>query len=162
MSEKEDAPSGRYMDEDAAAAAADLVGRAGAAQLSLGYEDDEDADIGERSPTVWYAHAQYRGHRVMANDQRGPVEALEELARQLLTGARCRCGRLVALGEGGAEARPGLMADGSRWTLEEIQAAGQCRWRRLGKRWEPSCDAPPLTPRRGEGTAFWPAGRKPT
>jgi hypothetical protein len=128
------------LDEDAVVAAADLAGRAGATSFEIGYLHDgvpaEEAG--------WYAHAQYRGTRV-TEDGRGPVEAAEALARRLLTGAKCKCGRLVALSGRGAVVHGGQrMADGSSFTPEQASAAGQCRWTRMGRRWEPGCDAPPL------------------
>jgi hypothetical protein len=126
------------MDQDAIVAAADLVGRTGARELQVGYLHDgvpaEDA--------AWYAHAQYRGARIIEENHRGPGEALDALARRLLGGARCRCGALVALSDRGAVAFPGRMADGSTWGEGAIRAAGQCRWTLVGSRWEPSCPEP--------------------
>jgi hypothetical protein len=127
------------MDEDAAVAACDLVGRTGARKLQVGYlhEDVPAEDAG------WYAHAQYRGARVTEEDHRGPVEAVEALARRLLTGAKCRCGRLAALTDDGAIAYPGaVLADGTVWDEAAILAAGQCRWTRMGRKWQPSCPEP--------------------
>ena len=123
-------------DDDALAAAVDLVGRTGARSFEVGYlHDDVPA---ERAS--WWAHAQMRGTRITAEDHRGPVEAAEALARKLLTGGKCTaCGGLIALSDAGAVAYPGTMADGSTWTEEEIRAARQCRWRRVGPRWERGC-----------------------
>lgn len=143
------------LDEDVLIAAVDLVGRAGARELEVGYLNDEDDPAFAVDGPAWWAHAAYGGHRITVEGFDRPDAAAEALAVKILTGAKCRCGRLVALSDDGAVFTTGAMADGTRWTPEEAKAAGQCRWRRDGRRWEPSCDAPPL--RRGP----WPgeAGR---
>lgn len=122
------------LDEDALFAAADLVGRTGAKEFQLGYLNDEP-------PHQWYAYASYKGARISVDDCAGPIEAAEALARKLLTGGKCtKCGGLIALSGSGAVAyRAPVMADGSTWTAEEAAAAGQCRWTRMGKRWEAGC-----------------------
>lgn len=128
------------LDDDAIIAAADLVGRAGARQLEIGYlHEDVPSD-----QAGWYAHAQYRGARITAEDHPGPVEAVEALARRLLTGAQCtHCRGLVALSDAGAMVYPGAArTDGSRWTDEDVAAARarpQCRYRREGKLWVRGC-----------------------
>lgn len=120
-------------------ACADLVGRAGARGFQIGYlHDDVPAD-----QAGWYAHAQYRGARITTQDHPGPAEAADALARKILTGGRCRCGRLVALDTSGAVAcANATMADGSTWTVDQAAAAGQCLWTRTGNRWNPSCPEP--------------------
>lgn len=143
------------MDDDALHAAADLVGRCGAKEFELGWLHD-DVPVEEMA---WYAHAQFRGARIIEENHRGPIEAAEALARRLLTGGKCtHCGGLTTLTSGGAMAHPGPMADGSTWTIEEIKAAGQCRYRRVGARWVRGCETDDQTrwwePRRdGEATA---------
>lgn len=117
-------------------ACADLVGRTGARQFQIGHLDDDPAS------STWYAHAMYRGARIGVEAQSGPGAAARALAGKLLTGAKCRCGRLVALSDAGAVAYGGGMADGSTFTVAEARAAGQCRWRLVGERWEPSCPVP--------------------
>lgn len=106
------------MAEDAVIACVDLVGRCGAREFEIGYLHDdvplEDA--------AWYASAFYQGARITVDDQPHPAAAAQGLALRLLTGGTCRCTRPVAV----APAEDG------------------CRWRRVGKRWEPGCDAPPL------------------
>jgi hypothetical protein len=127
------------MDEDAAVAAVDLIGRTGAREVEVGYlhEDVPAEDAG------WHAHAKYRGARVGVEGMRGPVEAVEALARRLLTGAKCRCGALVALSDAGAVAYPGQpLADGTVWDETAIVEAGQCRWTRMGRRWVSACPEP--------------------
>lgn len=123
-------------DQDAMTACADLVGRTGARELEIGYlHDDVPAD-----QAAWYAHAKYRGARITADDHRGPVEAVEALARRLLTGAQCKCGRLVALSDDGAVAFDSAhLTDGTEWNAEHAAAAGQCRWTRNGNRWVSAC-----------------------
>jgi hypothetical protein len=125
------------LDDDALIACADLVGRAGATGFEIGYLHDdvppEDA--------AWYAHAQLRGARITAEGHRGPVEAADALCRRILTGAKCRCGKLVALSDSGAVIYPDQrMADGSSFTPEQAAKAGQCRWRRMGPRWQMGCE----------------------
>ncbi|WP_433225501.1 hypothetical protein [Actinomadura formosensis] len=124
-------------DDDALLAAVDLVGRTGATNFQIGYlHDGVPAD-----QAGWYAHAQYRGARITAEDHRHPVEAAEALARRLLDGAKCaHCGGLVALSDDGAMAYNTRLVDGTRWTVEQATAAGLCHWRRVGPRWERGCE----------------------
>jgi hypothetical protein len=107
------------MAEDAVIACADLVGRCGAREFEIGYLHD-DVPVAEAG---WYASAFYQGARITVDDQTHPALAAEGLALRLLDGAICRCTRPVA----SATAQDG------------------CRWRRVGRRWEPGCDAPPLS-----------------
>lgn len=124
---------------DPVLACADLVGRTGARQWELGYLH-EDVPIEEAG---WWCSAIYKGHKVIVMDQPHPVAAAMTLAARLLTGAKCRCGRLVALSPEGAVAyEHSLMADGSTWTVGQATAAGQCLWHLNGRRWEPSCPEP--------------------
>lgn len=89
---------------DIVAACADLVGRAGAREFQIGYLHDDVPD----EEAGWYAHAQYRGTRVTAEDHRSPSGAALALAERLLRGAACRCGQRVTLADG---------VDGCRWRL---------------------------------------------
>jgi hypothetical protein len=114
-----------YVNDDIVVACADLVGRAGAVEFEIGHVHD-DMPVEEAG---WYAHAKYRGMRITAQDHRSPTGAALALAERLLRGAACRCGVPVALSD---------------------DAQG-CRWRLLGQRWEPGCDAPPLTVQGGRG-----------
>jgi hypothetical protein len=122
------------LDEDAFHAAADLVGRTGATSFQIGYLNDEP-------PHQWYAHAQYKGARITAENLAGPVEAAETLARRILSGGKCmKCGGLIALSSAGAVAYDSAtLTDGTDWTAEKATAAGVCRWTRMGKRWEAGC-----------------------
>jgi hypothetical protein len=128
-------------DEDRLIACADLCGRAGARSFEIGYlHDNVPCDR-----AGWYATAYYRGGRLTADDCRSPGEAADQLARQLLTGARCRCGRLVALMHEGAFAwKRAVMTDGSTWTAEQAAdvtaRSGLCHWERHGRRWDRECD----------------------
>jgi hypothetical protein len=107
-----------HMNDDVVFACADLVGRAGASEFQIGYlHDDVPAE-----EAGWYAHAQYRGARITAEDHRSPTGAALALAERLLRGATCRCRRPVTLSDG---------QDG-------------CRWQLIGKRWEPGCDVAPV------------------
>jgi hypothetical protein len=133
------AGNGSLLFTDPVLACADLVGRTGARSWELGYLHDgvpmEEAG--------WWCSAVYKGHKVIVMDQAHPVLAAMSLATRLLTGAKCRCGRLIVLSPVGAIAYdPALMADGSTWTAEQAMAAGQCLWRLDGRRWEPSCPEP--------------------
>lgn len=125
------------LDNDAVVAATDLVGRTGARELQVGRLHDGVPP----EQAAWYATATYQGAKVTVEDQPGPQEALEGLAERLLTGAQCQhCGGLIALHDDGAIGFPGAhRPDGTVWTEEQIEAAGQCRWRRRGPRWEPGC-----------------------
>lgn len=104
------------LDQDALDAAYDLVGRTGAAELDVGYlHDDVPTDQAD-----WWATATYQGAKITVEHHAGPVEAVEALARRLLTGAQCaRCRQPVRLD--GDDRGPG------------------CRWTRRGDRWEGSC-----------------------
>lgn len=128
-------------DVDVIRAARNLVTRSGGNNLTLGHLHD-NVPVDEAG---WYAKAQYDGAVVMVEDQPGPEEALTALCERVLTGAQCqRCGGLVQLRDGGAMAYPNVpRPDGTRWSKEEIEAAGFCRWKREGPRWEPSCTLPP-------------------
>jgi hypothetical protein len=108
-----------YMNEDVMIACMDLVGRAGASGMEIGFLHD-DVPVAEAG---WYAMATYQGARITAEDHRSPTGAALALAERLLRGATCRCRRPVSLSDG---------AEG-------------CRWRLVGKRWEPGCDADPIT-----------------
>jgi len=108
---------GSTLDKDALIAAVDLVGRSGATNFEVGYLHDDVPS--ERAG--WYAQAQYRGARLIAEDHRGPIEAAEALARRVLAGAECaHCHRPVVLGGG-----------------VELSA---CRWTRRGARWARGCE----------------------
>lgn len=129
------------IDEDGVRAAADLCDRAGARSFEIGYLNDEGTEAFLERGAEWYAQALYKGTRVIAEGHALPDGAADALARRMLTGARCRCGALVAMSDEGAVAFPGAqMADGSVWSEADIHEAGQCRWTRRGSRWEPGCD----------------------
>jgi hypothetical protein len=114
-------------------ATADLVDRAGARGFEIGYLNDEDDPQFAKHGAQWWAHARYRGTRIIVEGFDRPDQAADALSRRLLTGAKCRCGKLVTLGRDGA-----IAFDGVR------MAAGQCLWTRVGARWNPSCDVPPV------------------
>jgi hypothetical protein len=117
-------------------ATVDLVGRTGATGLDIGYlHDDVPPDQAD-----WYASVQYKGARIIVERQRGPIEALEELGKRLLTGAQCHhCKGLVALSPFGALAFNSTLADGRRWTVEDAKKAPQCLWKREGRHWVGGC-----------------------
>lgn len=120
------------MNEDLVIACADLAGRAGASGFEIGYAGDEHGPVEEAR---WYAVATYQGARLIADEHQSPSAAALALAERLLSGARCRCTQTVTLSDEG----PG------------------CRWRLVGRRWEPGCDAAPVTVpggRRGDTAAI--------
>jgi hypothetical protein len=132
--------------DDLVVAAADLVGRAGARNFTIGWTcPHEEAGEDHNCPEVtWYAEAGYRNDTIREDGAPSPGAAAEWLARRLLTGARCRCGRVVAMSDQGATVFDDvLMADGSRWTAAAAAKAGQCRWVRRGPRWMPGCPGTP-------------------
>lgn len=106
------------MNDDMILACADLVGRCGAVSFQIGYLHD-DVPLEQAG---WYATAFYRGTRLSCDDQPSPTAAAHGLAERLLAGATCRCGQTV--------------------TLSDHHEG--CRWRLVGPRWEPGCDAPPM------------------
>lgn len=114
-----------HINDDIVIACADLVGRAGASGFDMGFVRD-DVPVEQAG---WYATAYYQGARIMVEEQPSPTAAAIALAQRLLRGAACRCGKVVSLSDG----QPG------------------CRWRLAGPRWEPGCDAPPLTVSGGRG-----------
>lgn len=124
------------LDQDVVHACADLVGRTGAKEFQVGYLHDDVPP----EEAAWYAQAQYKGTRIIEENHRGPIEAMEALLRRLLTGAQCECGKLVALSDHGAVAYGARMTDGSFWSVQQAAAAGQCRWRRMGPRWVRGCE----------------------
>lgn len=109
---------------DLVIAAADLVGRTGATQFQIGFmHEDVPAD-----EAGWYASAWYQGARVTVGEQRSPMDAADGLARRLLRGARCGCGRKVA--------------------LHGIGKPSECRWRREGPVWVSACGRGGIRPPR--------------
>lgn len=129
--------SNPLIDDDVVIACADLVGRTGARNFQIGYlHDDVPAE-----EAAWYAHAQLRGARITADDHPGPTEAAQALAERLLKGAKCKCGKLVTTSpDGGFAFFKSHTVDGKRWDAEDAAKAGQCRWRRIGRRWMPGCE----------------------
>lgn len=100
-------------DQDALFAAIGLVKRSGGASFELGYLHD-DVPIEEAG---WWAAVHFRGARLTVENEKGPVQAAEALARRLLDGALCRrCGKPIRLGDGEG-----------------------CRWTRQGVEWVPGC-----------------------
>lgn len=112
------------MASDMVLACADLAGRSGARDFEIGYLHD-DVPVAEAG---WWAGVSYQGAKITTGDHRSPSAAALALAERLLSGAACRCGDMVSL----SDDRPG------------------CRWRLLGQRWEPGCDAPPVTVKGGQ------------
>jgi hypothetical protein len=101
---------------DEVIACSDLIAHARGRAFEIGYL--HDGVPSQRA--AWWAHAQYRGHRLIIEGRPGPAEAADALARLLLDSAECQvCGGLV--------------------TLTGMVRPGQCRWRRAGPRWAGAC-----------------------
>lgn len=108
-------------DRDALIAGVDLVGRSGAKNFEVGYLDDDVPVHLAR----WWAKAQYQGARLQEDEHRGPVEAVEALARRILDGGVCtHCGGRTHLG-------------GAPRSMRRRGAV--CAWKRRGDRWERGC-----------------------
>lgn len=104
-------------DEDALFAGADLVNRSGAKSFEVGYLHDDVPS----EKAAWWAKAQYAGAVITVEGHRGPVEAVEALARRILAGGMCaHCNKTVALS---GKARKSV-----------------CRWRREGPKWIRGCE----------------------
>ena len=72
-------------------AAADLVGRTGAAEYQIRYSDDEE-------PTVWFAVSKYKDGRWETAAGHEPLEAALRLVERLVDGGMCtHCRRPSAL-----------------------------------------------------------------
>jgi hypothetical protein len=129
------------LDEDALTAGVELVGRTGATNFEVGYLHD-DVPIEKAG---WWAKAQYRGTRITVENQPGPAEAVEALAERILTSAKCmHCGGLVTLRPDGALAYVGgRFLDGTEITEDLARSMPQCRWRRVGPRWQRGCEMAP-------------------
>lgn len=117
------------LNEDAIMACVKLVDRAGASEFEIGHTGDEDGPTDE--PAAWYAHAKYQGARITSDGHPTPSGAAMGLAERLLSGATCRCTKRV--------------------TLTGRTTRQCCRWQLVGAKWEPGCDAPPLTVHGGRG-----------
>jgi hypothetical protein len=106
-----------FFDHDAVVALADLVGRTGAREFEIGWVHDDVPS----EEAGWYATAKFKGARI-TEEGAGPTEAADALSRRLLTGARCKCRKLVALSDYGAVAYSDVkMADGSTWSEAEAR-----------------------------------------
>jgi hypothetical protein len=127
--------------EDEILACTNLIGRTGARNITLGYLN-HNVPVAEAD---WWASAQYQGAHIKVEHHTSPVEACRALTARVLTGAKCRCGRLVALSLDGAIAFNGTLVDGSTWTVEQARKAGQCLWQRRGKQWDSSCPEPKIS-----------------
>jgi hypothetical protein len=102
--------------DDEVLAIADLCDRAGASLFEIGYLNDDPADPG------WHCSARYAGTRLVVDGHLTPGAAADGLARRVLEGGGCRCGR--------------------RSTVSDVP--GRCRWTRVGPKWLPGCDAPSI------------------
>lgn len=110
-------PPGYLVDEDALYAGVDLVARSGANNLEFGHLDDTP-DVADAR---WWATATFQGAKLMEDNHRGPVEAVEALARRILAGGRCAwCTLPVTLAGDGTD-------------------PDTCRWRRVGAHWDRGC-----------------------
>ena len=107
------------LDQDRLLAAVEMVQRAAARSIELGWTDDAGPKPGD-----WYAMAVYKGARVIVEKQEGPEAAAEALAFKLMEGGECvHCGRLITI--------PGVKLRGG---------APSCEYRREGAHWLRGCD----------------------
>lgn len=110
-------------DMDRLIAAYDVIGRCGARDFEVGYDDEEPEGH------QWYAEVEiqvgperFRTEKVTRQTE--PVQAAEKLARRLLNGATCtHCGKVMSL------VNPIMV--GVPFDI--------CAWIREGKRWERGC-----------------------
>lgn len=117
--------------EDAAKAIADLCHRSGARQLEIGWlYDEDDVEYATRG-ACWWAKAQYRGARIIAEDHDNPASAADHLAAQILDGGRCQFCQHAT--------------QAAATALGELVPArgGPCLWRRDGDTWVAGCGAQP-------------------
>lgn len=119
-------------DEDCVVACADLVGRSGARNFEIGYVHDDVPS----EQAGWYAHAAYVGARLTVDNQPSPTAAALGLARRILNGGRCRCGRLSVVSDPAT-------ANAAAFGVTQPTTPDQCLWRLIGRTWTPSCPAPP-------------------
>jgi len=109
------------VDEDGMIAAYDLIRRAGAGSVEVGYLHD-DVPVQEAD---WWANAQFRGVRITVEHRAGPVEAVEALARRLINGATCTyCGHIITIS---GQPRDGIPT--SSWLLLDTDE-GSGTWHR--------------------------------
>lgn len=124
--------------DEASAAAIELVGRTGATGLEVGWLDNNPA-------ARFYAHAQYRGARITADNHPTPEAALEALTIRLLHGGRCTsCHKIIAMSDAPVPL-PQVMLDGDVVDEDTERARGLCRWNREGPHWIPGCGTPAPT-----------------
>ena len=114
---------------DALTAAVDVIGRTGAMDIEIGYDDDH------AEPNWWYATCRIRTPASptgwapsTVTKQSSPVVAVEKLARRLINGGTCtHCGRVMSLAhDAGVAVNAGAVM-------------ATCFWERAGKRWERGC-----------------------
>lgn len=106
-----------WQQHPAVLAAVDLTRRAGALGVEIGYEPTE--------PPRWYFEARYTATTFTVRGCRTPDQAAVRLAKKLLDGGMCRCGRT-----GTTDALEGRRSD-------------RCLWQLIGAKWEPACGATP-------------------
>lgn len=108
-------------------AAAGLVGRSGGKAFNVGYLDETPRMEDAR----WWASAEYRGAKVIIDEQQSPALACELLARRILEGGRCaHCRQRVTLKQVRSSFGNFNVAGGTR----------HCRWFRVGPRWFRGCE----------------------
>lgn len=106
--------------------AVDLIGRAGARQLEIGWDCPHTPDVPDGhycAEVTWYAEARWRGARLFFDKLADPLEAVEALAGRVAAGAACgHCRRRIA------------------WGISATRRPGICPWRvDEAGRWQPGC-----------------------
>lgn len=115
----------------------DLVGRTGATGFECGHLHD-DVPVEE---AAWYAQASYRGTRVIEENHADPLDAAYALAIRLLTGGRCKCGKVATLDPDAAFVYfHATLLGGEKWDAVKSSQVGQCHWNFDGKRFNPGCE----------------------
>ena len=126
-------------DADVVNAAVDLAGRSGATGFEFAHTDPG------AGPVTWFATVEFGPDKsIVMSGYPDPVQAANAMAGRLLSGAKCKCGGLVALSMRGAWVAPegGKLLDGT--DAHALRNARQCLWMLEGDRWVSGCDAPPL------------------
>lgn len=123
---------------DVIVACTDVVGRSGARDFEIGYLHDGVP----MDRAGWWARAQYGGYRIQVEGV-SPVDVAQKLTERVLRGAKCICGKLVALEREAAFAYfQATLSDGTKWTAADAAEAGQCLWLRRGAKYVRGCEDP--------------------
>lgn len=77
-------------------ATVELLGRTGANEFEIQYDDDRNS---QTAPILWWAGANWKGHRVFSEHFPYPAQAAEDLLSRVVNGGLCtRCKRTTVVG----------------------------------------------------------------